>query len=78
MPDPTYRVGRKLGHTVYQQCGPDPDDSDLFLFDAGSRELAAELVADPLPPETMLALSAELTVTAQETITRAIARHRAT
>lgn len=78
MPAPTYRVGRKLGHTVYLQAGAEPADSDRFLFDAGARELAADLVADPLPPETMLALSAELTAAAQETIMRALARHRAT
>lgn len=40
-----YRIGRKLGRTIYEQTGSEPSDDDRYLFDAGSREMAAKVAA---------------------------------
>ena len=40
-----WRVGRKLGRTLYAQQGPEPGDDDPFLGLMETPELAAEVVA---------------------------------
>jgi hypothetical protein len=41
-----WRVGRKLGHTVYAQLGRGPSDDDVFLFTTHNRALAEHIVAE--------------------------------
>jgi hypothetical protein len=40
-----WRVGRKLGRTIYAQPGRDPGDDDYLVGLVESRELAQEVVA---------------------------------
>ena len=40
-----WRVGRKLGRTVYAQVGREPSDTDYLVGLMESRELAQEVVA---------------------------------
>lgn len=51
-----FRVGRKLGRTIYMQRGDEPSDADMFLGIMDSRAMAATIVhvlntsADLEPP----------------------------
>lgn len=51
-----FRVGRKLGRTIYMQRGEEPSDADMFLGIMDSRAMAATIVhvlntsADLEPP----------------------------
>ena len=40
-----WRIGRKLGRTIYRQVGAAPSDEDPFLGLMESPELAADVVA---------------------------------
>jgi hypothetical protein len=40
-----WRVGRKLGRTVYAGVGPDPSDDDVLIGVMDYRELAEHIVA---------------------------------
>lgn len=40
-PRPSYRTGRKVGRTIYAQCGPEPSDRDQLIGLMDSPELAA-------------------------------------
>lgn len=40
-PFPRWRVGRKVGRTIYQQTGPEPDDTDPLIGVMDTPELAA-------------------------------------
>lgn len=46
-----WRVGRKVGRTIYQQTGPEPSDDDLLIGVMDTPDLAARVVravnADP-------------------------------
>lgn len=42
--DHPWRVGRKLGRTLYAQLGPDPGEGDLLLGMLDDAELAAYIV----------------------------------
>lgn len=39
-----WRVGRKVGRTIYAQTSRDPKDSDLLIGLMDTRELATEVV----------------------------------
>jgi hypothetical protein len=39
-----WRVGRKVGRTIYQQVGPEPSDADQLIGVMDTPELAAEVV----------------------------------
>lgn len=39
-----WRVGRKLGRTVYAQVGDEPDDEDPFLGLMETEDIAAQVV----------------------------------
>lgn len=39
-----FRVGRKLGRTIYMQRGEEPSDADMFLGIMDSRLMAATIV----------------------------------
>lgn len=39
-----FRVGRKLGRTIYMQRGEEPSDADMFLGIMDSRVMAATIV----------------------------------
>jgi hypothetical protein len=41
-----WRVGRKVGRTVYVQLGPEPSDDDPLIGMMDTRELAAQVVLD--------------------------------
>lgn len=41
----TWRVGRKLARTLYEQAGPEPSDNDRFLGIMETPKLAGEVVA---------------------------------
>lgn len=41
-----WRVGRKLGRTIYAQVGDDPDDDDVLLGMMDTAEIAAHVVHD--------------------------------
>ena len=38
------RVGRKVGRTIYEQRGAEPDDRDVLVGVMDTRELAREVV----------------------------------
>lgn len=39
-----WRIGRKLGRTIYAQEGDEPSDDDVFLGLMESEEIAAQVV----------------------------------
>jgi hypothetical protein len=51
----TWRVGRKVGRTIYEQAGDEPSDADKLIGVMDSAEDAALVVeavnAHPLPGE---------------------------
>jgi hypothetical protein len=40
-----WRVGRKVGRTIYQQVGPEPSDDDVLIGFMDTPELAWQAVA---------------------------------
>lgn len=41
----TWRVGRSVGRTVYEQVGPEPSKQDVLIGVMDTRALATEAVA---------------------------------